>query len=99
MTSGQILKLSLADITTAEDVRRLVGHGEDVVERKRQMLEPEPLGAQVASFANTAGGWIAVGVENDGAIAGVTVNPRDDLQSTIGNRLRKVLDPMPHFNV
>ena len=99
MPSSQILKLTLADVTSTEDVRRLLGHGEDVVERKRQMPSPEQLGAEVASFGNTAGGWVAIGVKDDGTVVGVTVNPRDDLQSTIGNLLRPILDPMPLFAV
>ncbi|MFL5821830.1 MAG: RNA-binding domain-containing protein [Solirubrobacteraceae bacterium] len=90
-------RLALADLDD-DALRRLVAHGEDrFVERKRQLPDRERLGAVVASFANTLGGWLLVGVADDGEVIGFDAPARLDLQSHLGNLLRLAIDPLPPF--
>jgi hypothetical protein len=61
------------------------------------MPDPERLGAVVASFANTIGGWILIGVDDDGGVRGLQRDGRLDLQSHIAQLLRNTIDPVPPF--
>jgi Putative DNA-binding domain len=93
-----IRRLSLADLDqpTLED---LVRHGEDLlVERKRDLPKPPGFGAAAASFANTLGGWILLGIDDKtGAVHGWEKPERLDLQSHLGSVLRAQVDPLPPF--
>lgn len=90
---------ALADLTDSE-LEELRAHGEDsLVERKRRPPDPPKFGAAVASFANTPrGGWILIGVDDDGTVHGYTdVAPQTDLQSHLGALLRAQVDPLPPY--
>jgi hypothetical protein len=90
--------MTLADLTV-DGLTALVRHGEDdLVERKRQPPSGTKFGATVASFANTLGGWILLGVNDDGTVRGWEVEPaKTDLQSHLANLLRAQVDPLPPF--
>lgn len=77
----------------------LVRHGEDdLVERKRQPPSGTKFGATVASFANAFGGWILIGIADDGSVPGWQIEPaKTDLQSHLGHLLRGQVDPVPPF--
>src|SRR4051794_18667380 len=78
--------------------RRLVAHGEDLfVEFKQELPSRSGLGAAVASFANTLGGWLIVGIADDRTVVGWSPTPGTDMQSHIGNLLRNQVDPLPPF--
>lgn len=70
-----------------------------MVEFKELPPAPPKFGAAAASFANTLGGWIVIGVrDRDRAIVGWTeLNPRTDVQSHLGALLREEVDPLPPF--
>ncbi len=97
MDPKSIHLLSLGDLT-AEDLQGLIDHGEDGnVERKRQLPEPPAFGAAVNSFANTVGGWVLLGVDDDRSIHGFEKPANLDLQSHLAARLRNEADPLPPF--
>lgn len=97
MDLPSIRRLALRDVTP-EVLQELIDHGEDlVVERKRQPPAPPSFGAVAASFANTIGGLILLGVNDDKTIHGWDVPPRTDLQSHLGQLLRAQTDPLPPF--
>jgi len=99
MVLPSLRRLAMADVLANEDVLRgLVEHGEDqLVERKRQPPEPPRLGAEAASFANTLGGWLLLGVEDKGKKV-IGYNPgKVDIQSHIGNLLGNEVDPLPPY--
>jgi hypothetical protein len=90
---------ALSDLTDA-DLEELRAHGEDsLVERKRKPPQAPKFGAAVASFANTpGGGWVLIGVDDDGSVHGYTdVSERTDLQSHLGALLRAQVDPLPPY--
>ena len=97
MDLPSIRRLAVRDITP-NVLQALIDHGEDlVVERKRQPPSPPSFGAVAASFANTIGGLILLGVNDDKTIHGWDVPPRTDLQSHLGQLLRAQTDPLPPF--
>jgi hypothetical protein len=97
MPLPSLRRLALSDLDEAM-LRRLVDHGEDLfVERKRQPPPVPGLGAEVASFANTLGGWLLLGVNDDKTVAGWSPPARVDVQSHLGQVLRNEIDPLPPF--
>lgn len=103
MTIGRIAaprnirRLTLGNLSD-EELQSLVHHGEDVlVECKLDLPKPPRFGAAVASLANTLGGWLLLGVNDDGEVKGWSKDERLDLQSHLGAVLRREIDPIPPF--
>lgn len=97
MTFLSLRRLALGDLDD-EMLRGLIGHGEDLfVERKRELPDSPKFGAAVSSFANTLGGWLLLGVDDDGTLHGYPTSDRLDLQTSLAERLRKETDPLPPF--
>lgn len=91
-----IRRLSLGDLDD-DALRRLVAHGEDLfVERKRE-LPKTGIGRVVASFANSLGGWLLLGVEDNGTLVGYALPGRTDVQSHVGQLLAAEVEPLPPF--
>ena len=60
------------DSRQLSELRRLVSHGEGrSLEFKQKVAFPEKIVRELIAFANTDGGTLLVGVEDDGKIAGV----------------------------
>lgn len=92
-----IRRLSLAALDQSA-LDELVRHGEDLlVERKQDLPKPPRFGAAAGSFANTLGGWILLGVADDGEVHGWIKPERLDLQSYLGSVLASQVDPLPPF--
>lgn len=54
------------------DLRRLVTAGENTyIEFKREIPSPEKIAREIAALANTHGGTLLIGVDDDGSIVGV----------------------------
>ncbi len=57
---------------TYKDVNRLIEEGEGFeVEFKRKVTTPEKVARTISSFANTKGGYILFGVDDNGSIVGI----------------------------
>jgi hypothetical protein len=92
-----IRRLSLAALDQPA-LEELVSHGEDLlVERKQELPKPPRFGAAAGSLANTLGGWILLGVADNGAVHGWTKPERLDLQSHLGSVIGAQVDPLPPF--
>ena len=84
MAAPSIRRLSLADLDQAS-LEALIRHGEDLlVERTRDLPKSPGCGATVGSFANTLGGWVVIGVADDGEVVGWEKPAWLDLQSHLG---------------
>ncbi|UII34959.1 ATP-binding protein [Fulvivirga ulvae] len=60
------------------DIKRLVAGGEsETVEFKRKAAHPDKIVKELVAFANTKGGYLLVGVNDDGSIPGLKF-PEDD---------------------
>lgn len=87
----------VADLKDPEMLRDLLASPEShVVERKRA-ADVATLAKVVSAFANTNGGWLLLGVNDDGTLAGWhpkgNAHPRDWLRDVLDN----AVDPLPHF--
>jgi hypothetical protein len=92
-----IRRLSLAALDQPA-LEELVSHGEDLlVERKQELPKPPRFGAAAGSLANTLGGWILLGVADNGAVHGWIKPERLDLQSHLGSVIGAQVDPLPPF--
>jgi Putative DNA-binding domain len=98
MENRDIQRLAAATITP-DLFEDLAAHGEDLlVERKGANPSAEKLGAEVASMANMLGGWVLLGVnDKTRKLEALALPPGIDMQSHIGNLLRKAVDPVPPF--
>lgn len=78
-----------------EDVRRWVAQGEsERIEFKRKVTHPEKIVKELVAFANTSGGYLFIGVNDDGTIPGVKF-PEDEifsLDQAIGKYCRPRLE-------
>lgn len=55
-----------------KELKELIDSGESTtLEFKRKATEPEKLAKEIAAFANTRGGYLLIGVDDDGKIVGV----------------------------
>jgi ATP-dependent DNA helicase RecG len=77
-----------------EDIRELISRGENLNVEYKQILEPREFLETVVAFANTKGGVIFLGVNDNCQIVGC----REDV-SKIMNLITSNLDPRPRFSV
>lgn len=62
-----------------KDVRKLAALGEsDTIEFKRKAAHPDKIVKELVAFANTKGGFLLIGVNDDGTIPGLKY-PEDDV--------------------
>jgi len=92
-----IRRLALAELDP-DRLRRLVGEGEPLFVERKEATPKEGLGPTVASFANTLGGWLLLGVADDGGLRGWREHGRSDLQDHLRHVLRREVDPLPPFS-
>jgi ATP-dependent DNA helicase RecG len=58
------------------ELAELIGHGENSgVEFKRDDVRPESLAKEIAALLNLEGGYILLGVEDDGSVSGLARDP------------------------
>lgn len=88
-------RLSIADLDEAA-LRRLVGEGETLFVERKETDPEDGLGSAVASFANTLGGWLLLGVTDDGTAKGYDAG-RGDFTDKVRNKLGHQVDPLPPF--
>lgn len=93
--------MSIRSLTLAaldeEGLRNLLAEGETLFVERKETVPMGGLGATVASFANTLGGWVLLGIANDGTPVGFTGHGRSDLQDHLRHVLRNEVDPLPPF--
>jgi hypothetical protein len=88
--------LALADITP-EHLRQMRGENETLFVEFKSSLDGEgyKVAEAVASFANTLGGWVLVGLSDDGQPSGWT--PPSNLTDRLRQILDRWVDPLPAF--
>lgn len=83
----------------ASELLEILKRGEDSRHQfKRDFTNAEQLGAEMAAFANTAGGQLFVGVEDDGSFVGLSNEDIRRLNQLVANaatnNVRSPLDPI-----
>ncbi len=95
MTDLSFRRLSMADLDE-ESLRRLVAEGESLFVEREQQEPKGGFGLAMASFANTLGGWLLVGVGDEGAIKGYEPGP-GDFTDKLRHKVSRQVDPLPPF--
>lgn len=90
---------TLGQLTT-EALSTMLGEGETLfVEYKTDIAKGKgkTLSVAVASLANSLGGWVLIGVRDDGTPIPEWEPPAGELVDTVRQRLESNIDPMPSF--
>jgi hypothetical protein len=96
MVLDGIRRLAVADLD--EPARgRLAAHGEDLFVERKQAIPNDGIGRTVAAFANSLGGWLLLGVADDGTPVGFSPPGRADPQAYVGQLLAAEVDPLPPY--
>jgi len=93
--ASQLRRLPLADVGESE-LRELIEADETVAERKGSPPK-DGMGPTIAAFANSGGGWVLLGVRDDGTLAGFRVPGKAHAQDWLRDKLRTAVDPLPPF--
>ncbi len=86
-------------MTTHTELLEIINNGESSgVEFKRDVLENHALAKELVAFSNLSGGRVLLGVEDDGAISGIT---RPDLEEWVMTTCRDKIRPgiIPFFEI
>jgi ATP-dependent DNA helicase RecG len=86
-------------MTTHTELLEIINNGENSgVEFKRDVLENHALAKELVAFANLSGGMVLLGVEDDGAISGIT---RPALEEWVMTTCRDKIRPgiIPFFEI
>tara|TARA_R110002049_G_scaffold173750_2_gene340663 strand:- start:19597 stop:21057 length:1461 start_codon:yes stop_codon:yes gene_type:complete len=80
-----------------EDFQRIIARGEDSRHQfKRDATNADGLAAELAAFANSGGGWLFMGVNDDGSIAGLEGAAVRRLNQLLGNAASQHVRPPVH---
>lgn len=80
------------------ELREKIYLGEDsTIEFKRALPERKELSDEIAAFANTRGGVILIGVEDNGGIVGVDRESLDGVEKTVVEICQDSIDPPVHI--
>ena len=81
-------------------VKEMISDGEsDTVEFKRKCASPEKIARELIAFANSGGGYLLVGVDDDGRIVGVESEKSEIavINEACRQYIRPALDPEIHI--
>ncbi len=54
---------------------------------------------EISSFANSNGGWLFIGINDDGLICDIDIDNRTDYDVTITNLLKEKVTPIPNYEL
>ena len=84
---------------TRAELLEMIRNGENSgVEFKRDTIDNRAMAKEIVAFANLAGGYLLLGVDDDGSIVGVT---RANLEEWVMNACRDKIRPelIPYFEI
>lgn len=82
----------------AAGLLRLIAAGEPGGVERKAMIPSNGLGPSAAAFANSEGGWILLGVRDDGSIEGWEPPGTAQIHDHLREHLRRAVDPLPPFD-
>jgi ATP-dependent DNA helicase RecG len=78
----------------AVEVLECIARGEDTRHQfKREMKNPESLASEFVAFSNSSGGFLIIGVADDGTISGLTAKDIRELNQLVGNASTQGMNP------
>jgi hypothetical protein len=96
MSKADITDLNVTDLDEAGLIR-LIAAGEVGGAERKAGLPAGGLGPSVAAFANSGGGWLLLGVRDDGTICGFKAPGRAHAHDWVRDQLQAAVDPLPEF--
>lgn len=76
--------------------KQLVAQGESqTIEFKRKVAHPDKIVKELVAFANTSGGYLFIGVDDDGSIPGLKF-PEDEVFA-MNEAIKKYCKPIPRY--
>jgi hypothetical protein len=78
-------------------LRRLIAVGEPGGVELKSSIPKDGLAPSVAAFANSSGGWLLLGVRDDGSICGFVTPGTAGVQDWLRDLLQPAIDPLPEF--
>jgi hypothetical protein len=88
--------LSIGDLDE-QTLRDLVAEGETLFVERKETDPSRGIGQTVAAFANTLGGWLLLGIADDGTLKGYEAGA-GDFADKIRHKLRAQVEPLPPFS-
>ena len=83
---------------TRTELTEKIDLGEDsTIEFKRELPRRTDMADEIAAFANTRGGVILIGVDDDGTIVGLDRQALDRIEETVVQICRDSIDPVLHI--
>jgi predicted HTH transcriptional regulator len=81
---------------TIQEIKSLVRKGEgDEIEFKRKVAHPEKIVKEIVAFANTSGGYLLIGVDDNGTIPGLKFAEEEEY--ILNNAIKKYCIPSIQF--
>src|SRR5574344_1314684 len=78
----------------AVEVLECIARGEDTRHQfKREMKNPESLASEFVAFSNSSGGFLIIGVADDGTISGLTAKDIRELNQLVGSASTQGMNP------
>ncbi len=82
------------EIGIEKEIKNLLENGESsFVEFKEVSVSPQTLSEEIVAFSNVRGGYIFVGITDDGLISGIDPTRKKDLEETVMNICRTSIVP------
>jgi predicted HTH transcriptional regulator len=82
---------------TIQEIKSIVKKGEGrAIEFKRKVAHPEKIVREIVAFANTSGGYLLIGVDDNGTIPGLKFAEEEEY--VLNNAIRKYCSPPIEFS-
>lgn len=82
------------EIGIEKEIKNILENGESsFVEFKEVSVSPQTLSEEIVAFSNVRGGYIFVGITDDGSISGIDPTRKKDLEETVMNICRTSIVP------
>lgn len=94
-----INKISYLDLHQLKDKEITEGYKIEYKSAFDDSLKKKHLSKEITSFANSDGGWLFIGIKDDGDVCNIEIDKRTDFDVTITNILKSAASPVPKYEI
>ena len=94
-----INKISYLDLHQLKDKEITEGYKIEYKSDFDDSLKKKHLSEEITSFANSDGGWLFIGIKDDGDVCNIEIDKRTDFDVTITNILKSAASPVPKYEI